>query len=99
MGIGSILVGIALLLVVVAYLARRFRVAGAGPGLNRAIEAWVAQVRAQGEGGRRGRGAEEQGGGEAGERAAYCPQCGRRVGPDDRFCAGCGTPLNKRGWE
>ena len=61
MGIGSILVGIALLLVVVAYLARPFRVAGASPGLDRAIETWVALMRAQGDGGRRGRGAEEQG--------------------------------------
>ena len=24
--------------------------------------------------------------------ASFCAQCGRALGPDDRFCAGCGTP-------
>jgi hypothetical protein len=87
--VGSVLVGIALLLVVGIYLARPFRAAQAGTDLDQVIEAWVAQVRTQG---RESREAEGQGEEEA-ERIAYCPQCGRRVGPDDRFCAGCGTRL------
>lgn len=78
MGIGSILVAIALALVVGVYLARPFR--RAGIDADRAIEAWVAQARAQGTG-------EEQ------AAASYCPQCGRRVAPDDQFCARCGTRL------
>ncbi|MGD1997169.1 MAG: zinc ribbon domain-containing protein [Anaerolineae bacterium] len=78
MSIGSILVGVALALVVGAYLARPFR---SGGGLDRQIEAWVAQVREAGAGGR----------------ADYCSQCGRRVGPDDRFCPGCGTALQGGG--
>lgn len=87
MSIGSVLVGIALALVVGAYLARPFRTR-ARDDLDRQIETWVARVRAEVEG---GRGAEEQ----RGETANYCPQCGRRVGPDDRFCAGCGTWLQE----
>ena len=44
MSTGSALIGIAVTLVVAAYLARPFRTAGS---LNRAIETWVAQVRAE----------------------------------------------------
>jgi hypothetical protein len=87
--VGSVLVGTALLLVVGIYLARPFRAAQGGADLDQVIEAWVAQVRAEGW---EGREAEEKGEEEA-ERIAYCPQCGRRVGPGDRFCAGCGTRL------
>ena len=29
-----------------------------------------------------------------GDQARHCTQCGRRAGPDDRFCAGCGAPLD-----
>jgi hypothetical protein len=92
MGVGSIFFGIALLLVVVAYLVRPFRVARAGAGLDRAIEAWVAQVRAKGQG---SRGAEDQAGQGAGKQVNFCPQCGQRVSPDDRFCAQCGAPLGE----
>jgi hypothetical protein len=87
--IGAVLVGASLILIVVAYLARPFRAVQAGTDLDQVIEAWVAQVRAEG---RESREAEEQGEEEA-EHIAYCPQCGRRVGPGDRFCAGCGTQL------
>jgi hypothetical protein len=90
MGIGSVFVGIAVLLVVVAYLARPFRVARAGVGLDRAIEAWVAQVRAEGYGG-----VEEQAGQGARKQVNFCPQCGQRVSPGDRFCAQCGAPLGE----
>ncbi len=76
---GSILVGIAVALVVGAYIARPFRVAGEGVEVERTIEGWVARVRAEGR--------------RSPEAVNYCPQCGRRVGPDDRFCPGCGTRL------
>jgi hypothetical protein len=88
MSIGSILVGIALALVTGAYLARPFRTATVD--LDRAIETWVAEVRAEKQ---RSGGAEEQRSEKAEEKVNYCSQCGRRVGPDDHFCAGCGTPL------
>jgi tRNA(Ile2) C34 agmatinyltransferase TiaS len=87
MGIGSVLVGIAVAMVVVAYLARPFRGARANADPGREIEAWVAQVRTERE--------KEQGDTEAEERTAYCPRCGRRAGPDDRFCARCGTQLRE----
>ena len=29
-----------------------------------------------------------------GDRARHCPQCGRRAGRDDRFCAACGAGLD-----
>lgn len=77
MSIGSVLVGIALVLIVAAYLARPFRRVEADP--DRAIEVWVAQVRAERE--------------TESVMVNYCPQCGRRLGPNDRFCAGCGTRL------
>ena len=90
MSIGSALVGVALVLVVGAYLARPFR--RAEVDLERAIEAWVAQVRAEGQrlalsGLEGSRGAEEA--------VNFCPQCGRRVIPDHRFCPGCGTRLER----
>jgi len=78
MGVGSILVGIALALVVGAYLARPFRSARAGLELDRTIEAWVAQVR---------------GGGGVEEAAGYCPPCGTRRRPGEVFCARCGRRL------
>jgi hypothetical protein len=80
---GSILVGLALSLVVIAYLARPFRPAQARADLDRAIEVWLARLEVE-------RPAAPQ---EEAERADFCPQCGRRAGPDDRFCAGCGRPL------
>lgn len=92
MGIGSIVVGIALLLIVAAYLARPFRVARANVELDRAIEAWVAQVRGEGH---RGGGGEELGSEGAERQVNFCPQCGQRVGPGDRFCAQCGAPLGE----
>ncbi|MBN1954791.1 MAG: zinc ribbon domain-containing protein [Anaerolineae bacterium] len=84
MSIGSILVGVAFALVVGAYLARPFR--RGRVDLDRAIETWVSQIR-MGEGG------EIPAEGAAEEAANHCSQCGHRVGPDDRFCAGCGKPL------
>ena len=84
MSIGTVLVGIGVVLLVGAYLARPFR--KGEMDLDRAIETWVAQVRS----------GEQQ---EETEPEAtptnYCPQCGRRARPDDRFCSGCGTQLQE----
>jgi hypothetical protein len=56
MSIGTVLVTIALMLVVTAYLTRPFRKT---EDLDRAIEAWVAQVESK----QRSEGAEVQGSG------------------------------------
>jgi hypothetical protein len=87
--VGSFLVGGALVLIVVAYLARPFRSVRVGAAPDQAIEAWVAQVRAEGRAGEGARKPDER----ETEHIAYCPQCGRRTQPGDRFCAGCGTQL------
>lgn len=91
MSIGSILVGISVLVVVVAYLAQPFRSA-AGAGSDRTIEAWVAQVETadddrMDEGAKIGQPEME------GKDINFCPKCGRKVDEDDRFCSGCGTRL------
>jgi len=88
--VGAILIGIALALVVGAYLARPFR--PATMDLDRAIEAWVAEARAKERG---SEGARERENEETKGTINYCPKCGRRVGPDDHFCAGCGAPLRE----
>ena len=105
---GSLLIGLALALVVGAWLARPFRRA-ADP--DWAIEYWVARTRAAGGGppgaaelpaGGEPRSAAELPAGSEPRSAAewrpadevnFCPRCGRRVGPEDRFCARCGAPL------
>jgi hypothetical protein len=91
MGIGSILVGIGVALIVGAYLARPFRKVSAPADMDRAIEAWVAQVHT---------GKATSGTGPPERDVAsvnFCPQCGRRVGHGDRFCSGCGTQLTRDG--
>ncbi len=80
MGVGSVLVGLAVAIAVGAYLARPFR--GRAAGLDRAIEVWVSQVRA-----------DDQAEPEIVEDVRHCTQCGRPAGADDRFCSGCGTRL------
>jgi hypothetical protein len=91
MSLNAILVGIGLLVVVVAYVARPFRTASNGANPQRAIEFWVAQI-LEGEGLSPGVG--EPAGPDAGPDAInYCPECGRRVAGGDRFCSGCGTRL------
>ncbi len=96
MSIGSVLVGLAVLAVVAAYLARPFRPT-AGAGVDRTIEAWVAQVQseerehtASDDVERYGKPARE---GMRPRAINYCPRCGRAVDEDDVFCSGCGTRL------
>ena len=81
MSVGSVLIGVAVVMVVATYLARPFRSARVSKDLDREIEGWVAQVRAWG-----------MLSGENGVPGA-CPHCGHPVAPDDRFCAACGAPL------
>ena len=110
MSIGAVLVGIAALAVVAAYLARPFRPA-ATMGANRMIEAWVSQVQTEDFGGERDlaeqtqpaetlsrtlvRASDPARALEDDQAVDYCPQCGRRVHEDDRFCSGCGTQLRR----
>jgi hypothetical protein len=91
MSLGTVLFGVSLLMVVVAYVTRPFRAATDAMDPHRAIEFWVAQIR---EG--------QEPGMEAGKPAGpdldaqgtnYCPDCGRRVAAGDRFCSGCGKRL------
>jgi hypothetical protein len=95
MGVGSILVGIAVAIAVGAFVALPFRKAEGRP--DRVIEAWVAQVRASGVDPRRAEGrTRRRHRAESGSEAVnFCPHCGRRAGPDDLFCAGCGRPLRE----
>ncbi|MFL7793705.1 MAG: zinc ribbon domain-containing protein [Anaerolineae bacterium] len=76
MSIGSILVGVAVLLFLAAYVARPFR--RAEVDLDALIEARVARVRR-----------------ERSDGAHLCPHCGHHAGTGDRFCAGCGMPLQE----
>ncbi|MCS7283562.1 MAG: zinc-ribbon domain-containing protein [Anaerolineae bacterium] len=84
MSLGSILIGLAIALIVGAWLIRPFRHT-AHP--DRAIEYWVTKARLS----YREPSAPVSEGSE--EEIRFCPRCGRRVGPEDRFCARCGTPL------
>jgi hypothetical protein len=95
MSIGAILVGMGALIVVVAYVARPFRAATISGDLDRTIEAWVARARDEEGVGRRTEARGERSGPVGGESEAinFCPQCGRQVAPDDRFCSGCGTQV------
>jgi hypothetical protein len=92
MSIGSILVGVAVAILTGAYLARPFRPAGGEGEIDRAIEAWVARAGEES--------VYEESVQEEPDRVErveepinYCSRCGRRVGPQDRFCPGCGHPL------
>jgi hypothetical protein len=76
MGVGSILVSVAVLLFLAAYVARPFR--RAEVDLDKLIEARVARIRW-----------------ERSDGTHPCPHCGHHVGTDDRFCAGCGAPLQE----
>ncbi len=94
MSAGAVLVGVGALVVVVAYVARPFRVALSKDSVDRAIEAWVEQARRE-MAGAEGERDEGRGEGVSEEAAAmnFCPQCGRRVAAEDVYCSGCGVRL------
>lgn len=80
MSTGTLLIGLGVALVVAAYLSRPFRMAAL---LDREIEAWVRQARAEPDGfppAKAGSG-------------RVCPQCGQIAAPDHHFCRRCGTRL------
>jgi hypothetical protein len=93
MGIGALLVGVALALVTGVFLARPFRKGGAGD-LDQTIEDWVLQARAHSSPAdlpsAPDSGIEDH---KIAITGAYCSQCGSRVGPDARFCSHCGARL------
>jgi len=91
MDVGTLLVGIALVLVVVGFIARPFRAAARELDPAEAIEFWVARAREADE--TSAPPAEGSVSPDPGESVNYCRECGRRVAADDRFCSGCGTRL------
>jgi len=99
MSLGAIFIGVGVAVVVGVYLALPFRAVGetvkeagkearAEARMERAIEQWVAQARTH-------RSSPEDVAPEPDQAEVmnFCPACGRRVGPDDRFCARCGRSL------
>ncbi len=87
MSVGSILVGVAVTVIVGAYLAHPFRVVNMGKSADLDIEAWVSRVRAEGP---------VAGAAEAdSEPVNFCSKCGRRLASGDRFCPGCGTQIER----
>ena len=103
MSIGTYLVGIAIVLIIAAYLGRPFRRFSVDK--DKVIEKWVANVRNRIDESLSvpedenveelvvtSAVSSEVSGDEA---VNFCPQCGRRVEVDHRFCPGCGTQLVK----
>jgi hypothetical protein len=96
MEVGSILVGIAVFAVVVAYLARPFRRAYSASSLDWAVEAWVLEAREGGDW--EAEFASDERGAQAADAngdVSFCTKCGRRAEHDDIFCAKCGTRLRE----
>jgi membrane protease subunit (stomatin/prohibitin family) len=99
MTLGAVLIGIAVALVVVAYLARPFREERQSAGAQ--IEAWVAEARRASEEAPSSPAepsaptveAAQPSPSTASDEVNFCPQCGRKVAPDHRFCPGCGYSL------
>jgi hypothetical protein len=111
MSLGTVLVSLAILSVVVAYVARPFK--HVAVDVDATVEAWVRQARATSS-------AAEMGDAEAeigpvapssmppstlepvgaaplqdDEATNFCPHCGRRVEPDHLFCPRCGKSLGR----
>ncbi|MDF1514543.1 MAG: zinc-ribbon domain-containing protein [Anaerolineae bacterium] len=101
MSMGTLLVGIGVGLLVAAFVGRPFRHTSIDN--NRIVEEWVAWTRTKTESLDEeavqinpvemsvalNSPAEIQ----MAEPVNFCPQCGRRVEVDHKFCPGCGTPL------
>jgi len=87
MSLGVILVGLAIAMVTIAYIARPFRAAAArtaAPDVDQLIEAWVHSVAAASPS-------------TAPAEGDFCPQCGRQVASDHHFCPACGERLSREG--
>jgi len=92
MDLGTLLVGIALLVVVIGFIARPFRTAARELDPGKTIEFWVGRARDAEEAGALA--AEGPVSPDLGESVNYCRECGRCVAADDQFCSGCGTRLH-----
>ncbi len=106
MSFGAVLAGVGVLIVLVAYVARPFRKTAEDRTLDRAIEAWIAQMEDKqgvlqhsvGTDGGAGARDDQRGGGPTDDGVINnCSQCGRRVSQDDRYCSGCGNRLRRGG--
>lgn len=93
MSTGALLVGIAVMTVVLAYVARPFHRRPGGEDLDKAIEAWIAEDRLDTGEVKRSRPNEAKPGGVEAPAANCCSRCGRAVAWNDRFCSGCGVGL------
>ena len=89
-------------IVVIAYVLRPFREVSEEGALDRAIEAWIAELSADAgalESSRYNGDSEtahqvqHEDARPAGGVINYCSQCGRRVSSEDRYCSGCGYRL------
>ncbi len=111
MSLGSIFIGLAIAVIVIAYIVRPFR-AASGAAVSRTdklIEAWVRAVPAATPVGQDVVAEPRVQASAAApvsvavprtvqpvpssEAVNFCPQCGRRVTSDYRFCPGCGALL------
>ena len=105
MSIGALLIGLAVLILLVAYVAGPFR--RVESDLDAQIETWIAQVRRSEHVGRQqadtdriaDASVERAAGSDAEQPMSspphFCHQCGYRVKPEHRFCPNCGTQLNE----
>lgn len=111
MSLGSIFVGLAVAVIVIAYIARPFRTASgaAASRTDKLIEAWVraapvvtpagqdviAEPKVQVEVAAPAPVVAPRAAARpvSSEPVNFCPQCGRRVTAEYRFCPGCGALL------
>jgi len=96
MGWGSMLVSLAALIGVSAYVARPLF--SSSPDADWVIEAWIAQVRSEQRGSAHAAPRDlpvAAGAGAADDVINFCPTCGRRVEPDHVYCPACGRRLTK----
>jgi rubrerythrin len=96
MSIGALLIGLAGAILAVSYITQPFSHKQAAD-VDQVIDRWVADARrkptvAQPTVEQERAAQEKQGVKE--EAINFCPQCGRRVASDHRFCPGCGTKLH-----
>jgi hypothetical protein len=83
MSIGAILLTLSIAIGVTAWVARPLLQSSRQRRAD--IESWVAQLRKD----RVDSGPAPAGGN------AFCTQCGRQVREGDRYCSGCGAPLDE----
>lgn len=99
MSLGTYLIGSAIFLLVAAYVGKPLR--RTKFEAEKVIEQWVADART------RLKKVPQESAAESApesvnrtdlldvEAVNFCPQCGRRVETDHRFCPGCGAPLQQ----